>query len=252
MRRFVFLFMLMTIGQDAWATDPLTGGPAWERSLALRQLMLGPVSSGAPLDQSSSVQGRHLSKVGILFSAAIPGTGQIYARSWVKGVVFLAAEVALWIGSSNWNDEGDQIKKTFHDYANIHWSEERWESLYNSGTDPSTHHLPQDDQGNTIKTQQYYEMIGKYDQFMQGWDDWVSGGPDLTPNRDAYETLRDDSNRAYIKASYCTMAILANHVISAMDVALTIHKVNAKAQMGVAMTPVIREPVLMSGFALNW
>lgn len=260
-------FVLCFVFHGVRASEPLSG-PAWERSVTLHALMMGPVSSELPPTLSQETQNRHFSKVGILFSAALPGAGQFYTRSWVKGLAFLAAEVALWMGSSHWNDEGDRIKNKFHafvddemDWAGTpwegspwkhRWDYDKWVSMYNSGSDPSTHNLPHDEEGNIVKTQQYYEMIGKYDQFKQGWIDWVPGSPDLTAVRDQYETLRDDSNRAYIKASYCSMAILGNHLISALDAALTIHKVNAKAQMGVAMTPVVGEPVLLSGVVLNW
>jgi hypothetical protein len=216
--------------------------------LALHEMMRTPPEPTLHTMQMAP----HVSKAGILFSAAVPGSGQLYARSWIKGLLFLGAEVALWVGTYHWNDEGDEIRTTFREYADAHWSESKWNTYYNSEVDPATHHLPKDNEGNTDKTQQYYEMIGKYDQFKQGWEDWAAGGPSLTEMRDYYETLRDDSNKAYKKASYCTMAILGNHLISALDAALTIHKMNAKAQMGMTITPTVGEPVMTTGVALSW
>lgn len=244
----VFISLCLFGGVQA---QPLNDQGFWDRSLALQSLMAAAPKSAA---QAQQAQQQSLSRLGILFSAALPGTGQMYARSWVKGAVFLAAEIALWMGNHKWNNEGEDWENRFHAFVDeeAHWSYDRWIGHYNPATDPSTHHLPMDEDGNIIKTQQYYEMIGKYDQFKQGWDDWVAGGPDLTPHRDEYETLRDDSNRAFKKASYCTMAILGNHLISALDAALTIKRVNARAQMSMTFTPGIQEPVLLSGVALNW
>ena len=54
----------------------------------------------------------------------------------------------------------------------IYWNQERQEWTYLS------HHLPDS------KTQQYYQMIGKYEQFRWGWDDY----DDYTQN---------SQNRAY-------------------------------------------------------
>jgi len=224
----------------------------WDRSLALKAAMTE--APEAALSVQETVAPQSLSRIGILFSAALPGAGQVYARSWVKGAVFLAAEIALWMGNHQWNSEGEDLEDDFHAFVDdeMNWSYQKWHNAYNSEVDPSTHHLPMDEDGNIVKTQQYYEMIGKYDQFKKGWADWQEGSPDLTPLRDEYETLRDDSNRAFKKASYCTMAILGNHIISALDAALTIKNVNARAQMSMIMTPGLREPVLLSGVAINW
>ena len=149
-------------------------------------------------------------------SAAVPGAGEFYAGSWIKGTVFLAIEVAAWVGYSHYTDKGNNLRTTFRQYADTHWSEERWESLKDLN-DPSTHMLPES------KTQQYYEMIGKYNQFKKGWDDWRSDGLDLTPHRDYYESMRHDHNHQLINASRCTMAVLTNHLLSAMDAAWTVH-----------------------------
>jgi len=168
-----------------------------------------------------------------VFSALIPGSGEIYAGSWVKGAVFLGLEVGLWTLYAHYHGEGDDIKQTFRDYADTHWSKEKWLYYYNADSDPATHSLPD------TKTQQYYEMIGKYDQFKQGWDDWSQGSPDLTENRNYYETLRHDSNIAYKNASYCTMVVLLNHLASAFDTAWTIRKYNreVKSKVRVGLRP---------------
>jgi hypothetical protein len=110
----------------------------------------------------------------------------------------------------------------------LYWSRERWQSGYIEGQDPSTHSLP------AYNTQQYYEMIGKYDQFMKGWEDWKQGGPNLTPKRYHYESMRHAHNEQLINASKCTMAALGNHLISAMDAAWTVHRANRTLSVQVA------------------
>lgn len=160
--------------------------------------------------------------LGAVFSAAIPGMGQMWGGSWLKGIVFLGLETALWVGYDQYSDKGKEWEDKFIRYADTHWDETRWRTQYNEQEEPKTHDLP------STKTQQYYEMIGKYDEFKWGWDDYVPGGPALTPNRDYYETLRHKSNTELKKASTCAMIVMANHVISSLDAAWTIHRKNLK------------------------
>ena len=182
--------------------------------------------------------------VGILLSAAVPGGGEIYSGSWIKGVLFLGAEIALWTGYSTLSKEGKKWEDIFQVYADDHWSRERWEANKQPG-DPDTHTLPD------TKTQQYYEMIGKYDQFQAGWDS-EEGSPEKT--RDYYETLRDKSNRYLIQASYCTMAVLANHLISALDTGWTIRRYNRRMEgrMRVGFMNRGRTSIPLLSFEVTW
>ena len=157
-----------------------------------------------------TVDGPKVSKIGILCSALIPGTGEMLNKSWVKGTVFVGVEIALWFGYSHYNSKGNDWEDVFHDYADTHWSEQRWLDYYNPEMDPSTHSLPE------TKTQQYYEMIVKYNQFKLGWDDWQPGSPALTDNRNDYEEMRHNSNVEFKRASFCAMGVLANHLFSAL------------------------------------
>ncbi len=121
-----------------------------------------------------------------------------------------------------------------------------------------THNLPE------TKTQQYYEMIGKYHQFACGWNDFdgydynadgtvvmvtdsvyssttndyvylerpkmKDGAFDYTengynsPQVDFYEDLRDETNQAYEMGQNFLMVTLLNHVASAFDASYVIKK----------------------------
>ena len=76
------------------------------------------------------------------------------------------------------------------------------------------------------KNGEYYENIGKYNQFFSGWDD---AGPDAliedtksgliarSDHRDAYLSMRAEANRLKSTANYVISAIMFNHVLSAVD-----------------------------------
>jgi hypothetical protein len=186
-------------------------------------------------------------------SAVVPGAGEFYAGSWIKGAVFLAIEVAAWVGYKHYTDGGNRLRTQFRAYADQYWDYQRWEEKYIPNTDPGSHGLPMDN-GQIVKTQQYYEMIGKYDQFMMGWEDWVRGGPDLTVRRNAYESMRHDHNDQLINASRCTMAALTNHLLSAMDAAWTVHRRNrsVRAALGTDVLMARSEAVPVMCLRVAW
>ncbi len=81
------------------------------------------------------------------------------------------------------------------------------------------------------KSSEYYENIGKYNQFFSGWEgadpdtsksgisieERTSGLIALTPHRSKYLHMRGDANRLKSVASYAISALMFNHVISAID-----------------------------------
>ncbi len=175
--------------------------------------------------QSTEVEmngGKKNLAVGAVLSVLVPGAGELYAGSWLKGILFMGVEAGLWIGYGHYSGKGNEWEDVFHEYADTHWDEEKWREWMTAHPDYSaqTHTLP------STKTQQYYEMIGKYDQFMAGWDDYIDGGPALTENRNYYEGLRHNSNVQLKRASYCVMLAMGNRLLSVFDTVWTIRRIN--------------------------
>jgi len=168
--------------------------------------------------------------VAIILSAIMPGAGEVYLGSPVKGAVFAGIDVISWISYTKLNNQGDDIKVEFRAFADEHWSRtlhkiwvEEWRATH-GGQDPpgSTHTLPESN------TQQYYEMIGKYDQFLHGWDDYDSQ-IDQSQRRLDYEWRRNDSNVKYKRALYFAMIAMTNRVISLIDTIWGVKKHNENA-----------------------
>ncbi len=81
------------------------------------------------------------------------------------------------------------------------------------------------------KSNEYYENIGKYNEFFSGWKDAdsdtnksgirieerTSGLIALTPHRSKYLHMRADANRLMSTATYAISALMFNHVVSAVD-----------------------------------
>ncbi len=140
-----------------------------------------------------------------LFSLVIPGTGQLYTKSYWEGSLFLGGEILLWVLYLTYEKKGDDQENLFRVYADENWSVVRyagwinanfgqniainntetlnlrswervnWDEL-NAVEDAIGADLSIQPTGFTHKLaphgdQQYYEMIGKYSQFGSGWAD---------------------------------------------------------------------------------
>ncbi|MEW6755812.1 MAG: hypothetical protein AB1505_33265 [Candidatus Latescibacterota bacterium] len=184
----------------------------------------------------------------LLLSAALPGAGQYYAGARRKAAVFLGLEAVaagLWWA---WTGKGNDIEDEFRAMADTSWNAETylaWRGTTRAIRNNSfTHALPcslQIEEGRFAdcgggEKQQYYELLGKYEQFVVGWRDIrdvETGNPVVDYSevdsvesvesavRLDYEKLRDDSNRYLKRATTITGLILVNHVISAIDAART-------------------------------
>lgn len=195
---------------------------------------------------SAEAGGTKSVKKAFLYSLVLPGAGQIYTGSKLKGALFLAVEAASWIGYFSFHSKGDTKTDEFNLFADTYWSQTRYEdfldtnwsvrdddSVFNVDGDPSsgyyfTHHLPD------TKTQQYYEMIGKYNEFVFGWADVA---PLTSPDLDAtehttsamrlhYMDMRHDANVAYDRATASLMVMMVNHLASAFEAALSAKRHN--------------------------
>ena len=177
-----------------------------------------------------------------ILSLVLPGAGEYYAESKIKAGVFLGLEALFWTGYLSYHGKATKKEDEYNNFADLHWSEDRFRdsilSIYEWDIYDSTiptgitlrsdydsvviiEHLPDS------KNQQYYEMIGKYDQFRYGWDDFDRVNF-LTPHRNLYLNMRDDSNKLFDKARYSLIAIIGNHILSGFDAVWSVKRYNRK------------------------
>ncbi len=219
----------------------------------------------------------------LLFSAVVPGSGQIYSRSYLKGLAFLVIEAAALTSHFRFNSEGNRLEDQFEADANVLWDENaywNWMGEICAGSCNNmddlrsferanfSHFLPEE------KNQPYYENIGKYNQFVIGWGDFRTetlGGSieiftyadyltgiwdtqdlrTISSQRNAYTELQDDSDGNFKRATTLASLLLLNHVVSALDAAWTTKKFNRRVQAGLSVGQKIHQteivPVLRLG-----
>jgi hypothetical protein len=200
--------------------------------------------------------------LGGAMSLVIPGAGEFYSERFVKSGIFFAIEVAAVTAALVYNSRGNKKTDEFQTYADLHWSAVRyakyivahgapdygpasaniainenssllswqqvdfgqinaWESGQHS--EGFSHTLP------PHGDQQYYELIGKYEQFKSGWDTYPtdSQGIPISDHNDYhglvpqqmkdYAVERGKANDFYYLAETATAFIVLNHVLSALD-----------------------------------
>jgi hypothetical protein len=211
-------------------------------------------------------------------SLVVPGSGEFYAQSYWKAVAFFAIEVAAWALAYTYDKKGDKQTDSFENFANLHWSVNRYAqwtldnaTTINPGVDVApykdpvsgvivngavnwtrlnqlesalgnwySHNLP------AYGEQQYFELIGKYEQFYQGWDDANYNLPgyydvakaNLSPEFQYYSGERGQANSYYTTASTFVTVAIVNHVVSAIDAAWSAGSYNkVHAEVGLQTVP---------------
>jgi hypothetical protein len=207
-------------------------------------------------------------------SLLVPGAGEFYAENYWKAAAFLAIDIAAWSLAHSFDKKGDRQTDFFQNYANRNWSPGKYAKFaletyvppaewvnYNGLLASNWESRPPSEQVNWVMLnalerhisgtangryfshtlppygdQQYFELIGKYQQFYQGWND---ADPSLVTydqisakinsdytNFKYYAGERGKANDFYTTATtYVTVAIV-NHVLSAVDAAWTASSYN--------------------------
>jgi hypothetical protein len=201
----------------------------------------------------------------IIFSALIPGTGELYAKSYLKAAIFFAVEVASWIYYASYQSKGNTQTDKFQTYANQYWNVRKYgqwlkdmnftgqeainpnegdlevlrQQIMSCESQNFSHTLPE------YYSQQYYELIGKYQNFQAGWTN-LSHEPDNTKTSPYYyEVYRDPvfvnysyerqkANDYYNYSKTGIYVAILNHILSAADAAwcVSVFNQNLKIQTG--------------------
>ncbi len=239
-------------------------------------------------------------------SMLLPGLGEYYTGA-KRGIAFLGVEALGWWMYAHYTGKGNDQEETFERFANENWrysgaegeySYVEWfanrlvknslsttdlpknyadlsmnptymDSVTNILKDKDTlvnHTLP------STKTQQYYEMIGKYPQFVYGWKDIVQYTESVDTNgnkvrhyinpglvdaegkatgnydadirnvkssmRDQYMNMRKDSNDNLKMGQNGVSLLLLNRVVSAIDAARLAYHRNKSMESELSMVRV--------------
>ncbi len=176
-----------------------------------------------------------------LLSLAVPGAGEYYNGQKIKAGTFLAVDALLWTGYFIYHKKGSDKENEYQTFANENYTWQNfiiaWDQLPEEDKDRFSHRMPWDDENNRPNlNHEYYENIGKYDQFQVGWNDidfspWdirdsTEAGKIVSPYRSQYLDMRKQANDYFSNATTAVMISIANHVVSAFDAAIGAKRFN--------------------------
>jgi hypothetical protein len=221
-------------------------------------------------------------------SLLVPGAGEFYAESYWKAALFLAIDVtAIAIAVSN-DAKGNDQTEFYQGFANGHWSVVKyaeyaqtlvpgkayaWRKAGTEGMSPWDRPWTQVDWSELNRMerdiagyyshvlppygeQQYFELIGKYPQFNQGWDDAPAAftyGDPLTTHFLWYSNERGKANAFYENATRWVTVAVINHILSAVDAAWSAHLFNrAQASVSSRYVPTPDGYALMSMLRISY
>lgn len=190
--------------------------------------------------------------LGAAFSSIIPGSGEFYAQSYIKAGIFFAIEAGLWFAYASYDKKGDDQEAYYQNFANNNWDVYKYAGWLKDESFPGSEGIDLSSDKEILRRQinaceaqnfshqlppygeqQYYELIGKYQNFVPGWAD-----ADLNVvNRNNYGTYktnmfvnysydRQKANDYYNKRSAAASLVIVNHLLSAADAAWSVSMFN--------------------------
>lgn len=189
----------------------------------------------------------------LLYSALVPGLGEITMGYEKRGIFLMAMEVVAWAGYYTNHNDGLDERDAYEAFADQHWNFDKWidehpapcvnpgdtledvescgQSLSGSGQWPG--YIPY--VSKEEDKQHYYENIGKYDWYISGWSDWDSSNIPYTEDTDLrtqYRSMRQESNNSLDDANSFVWISVAARVFSLAETAIIIHNRRDDAEAG--------------------
>ncbi len=215
----------------------------------------------------------------MLMSLVIPGSGQFYNRdSWMKIGAMAGVEIASLVAYGSLLKKANKLQADYENFADENWTLADW--VRNTNNPPDSRFLEYNDfridgthslllhltgsllndynefvasdsllihpdwasnpNVSVVRDRDFYENIGKYDQFVGGWSDFTTdwlieekdvGGDSIeiilsTKKKDKYVEMRYENNSFLKMANYAMTATLFNHVWSAIDAVIVANRRN--------------------------
>ena len=227
----------------------------------------GGGGSELEVDQFDASSGRKKSGWPVLFSLVLPGAGEAY-MGYTRGYFMMAADIFAWTQVAKYHSDGEDLTVEYLAFADEHYTDEMLVEAYDPGSTDSERSgegigygtfsgyfpsigpifnvagLGNPDTGLPLYVskeddfREYYENLGKWDQFIFGWDDYTRASIDypeydyvptwlradlqqpwVSKNRDIYRVMRDEANDAYLKRDRWLYVNIGLRVFSVLQTA---------------------------------
>jgi hypothetical protein len=175
--------------------------------------------------KSISVTNQKSPTKAFLFSAAVPGTGELYVGS-KKGFAFIVSEIAFWSAYIVLHGRSNDLRDNYTDYVDtyIAFEEDSPATSTKDWTLEDYEHATQTNSWHYVYTEsngQPIERIGKFywKDLQENWQDLSQEEIDELVSKyraEAY-SIRGSANKKSKQAKICLSMLVLNHVVSAID-----------------------------------
>ncbi|MCF7800430.1 MAG: hypothetical protein K9N34_00285 [Candidatus Marinimicrobia bacterium] len=170
-------------------------------------------------------------------SLVLPGWGQLSEGHYKRAAAFALVEAGMISGHYFYLKQERQAITDYQNFVDIYWDFDLWlseETIINGQVHHcgfiQTHAMDYetiDGIKYPVKDRHYYENVGKYNEFICGWDDYdkdnidsTAHGELLTPHKYEYSLMRRAANDYGKKAKHTVTILMFNHLISAFEAAI--------------------------------
>lgn len=193
----------------------------------------------------------------MLASAVLPGSGEAL-MGYKRGYLMMAADIFAWTQVAKYHNDGEDLRNEYYDFADEHYTDAMLVEGYKTGsTDQEREgqgaiyfpgYGPINDESELVNLplyvtveadrREYYENLGKWDQFIFGWDDYTRASIDhpehdyeptmtisdlrqpwVSVNRGKYRDMRAASNDAFKSRDRWMYVNIGLRVFSVLQVA---------------------------------
>ncbi|MBL8016958.1 MAG: hypothetical protein JNK43_06795 [Ignavibacteria bacterium] len=252
-------------GQSLMIEDKISVSKQQNGPIAVQKLTPGELNTESKFRDAEYNLGAKKKKksigLGLLFSALLPGAGELYGENYLRAGIFFGIELLAWGTYFYFQGKGNSQTDDFQAYADQYWDVRTYARWLKDQQFPSSGGINPDEPNRDILreqimvcervnfshtmpeygSQQYYELIGKYQNFQAGWTN-LSHVPTRDPGPYNYQTYKDPvfidyanerqkANDFYDYAKIGPITAVINHVLSALDAAWVVSAYNNQLKM---------------------
>ncbi len=219
MKRIAVLFVLFALFHVAAANEPTLHQKSFSASAHLQTFALMQNLDDETISKAPQANHEKITKnkgKAFFMSLLLPGWGQHYAESKTKRAVFLGIEVGLWLSYAGFTTYGNWRQEDYETYAATH-------AGVNLEGKNNTYFIDVGNFASIYEHNAYRLQQRNFNKYYQDIDfyfwEW-----DSQQSRDAFDRLRISADTADNRALFVLGAIVANHIVSAIDAVWSVHR----------------------------
>lgn len=153
-----------------------------------------------------------------MLSLLLPGLGERYAGAHTKSQIFIGTEILLWTGFAGFTSYNHWRKQDYRAFAATHAGVDLKDKSGSYFIDLEVYNSIYDYNAAILRDRNLRDYYQDVEQYYWQWDSET--------NRKKFRDLRISADEAYNRSLFAIAAIVANHIISAIDAMWTVHKYN--------------------------